>query len=90
MPRRAISSVNDEEHAWSAVQRARGDERAPPPLALDQPGVRQLLDRLAHRHPADPEAVAELGLGEQGVAGRGVVDQLAQVCLDVAIAGAAR
>ena len=79
-----------QENAGAAVHRTGRDERAPTPLAIDQAGDRELLDRLPNRHPADLEAGAQLGLRRQGIAGRRGGDQLAQVGLDVAIAGAAR
>ena len=78
-----------QEHAGPAVHRAAGDERAPPPLAIDEPGVGQLLDGLADRHPADVEAVAQLGLGRQRVTRMGAVDEVAQVPLDGPVPGRA-
>ena len=56
-----------QEHAGSAVHRSTGDERALPAVAIDESGVGQLLQRLAHRHPADPEPGAQLRLARQRV-----------------------
>ena len=71
-----------QEHARAAVHRPGGDERALAALALDEAGESELLHRLAHGHPADVEAGAQVRLGRQPVSRRGDVDQPAQVRLD--------
>ena len=76
-----------QEHAGAAVHRPRRHERPLAPFALDEAGDGELLQRLAHGHPADVEAGAQLGLGRQPIARYGRADQLAQVRLDGAIAG---
>ena len=75
-----------QEHTRSSMQRAGCDERATAALPIDQTGVGQHLERLAHRHPTDAEALAELGLGREHVACRSGCDQPLQVLLDLAVA----
>ena len=65
---------------------ARGREG---PLATapdEQPLVGEQLDRLSDGHPADPEALAQLGLGRQPIARSRGRDEAAQVIGDLEVA----
>ncbi len=66
----------------ATVGRRLPDEAAAARDPDDQPLVGEPLHRVAGGHPADPELVAQLGVGGQRVAGRHVVDALAQGALD--------
>jgi hypothetical protein len=79
-----------QEHSGPAVHRPHGHERPAAALTVDEAGGGKLLHGLAHRHPADVEPGAQLGLGRQGVARRPGGDQPAEMLLDVAVAGALR
>ena len=79
-----------QEHPGPTVHRPAGDERALAPMPIDEPGVRQLLQRLAHGHPADAEAGAQLRLARQRVTGLGPGDQPTQIVLDLSVAGGGR
>ena len=79
-----------QEHPGPTVHRPAGDERALAPMPIDEPGVRQLLQRLAHGHPADAEAGAQLRLARQRATGLGPGDQPTQIVLDLSVAGGGR
>ena len=66
-PRHSISSLNDRNTPARRCIGRLATNVPLPAVAIDEPGVGQLLQRLAHRHPADPEPGAQLRLARQRV-----------------------
>ena len=68
-----------------AVGRRLGDEAAAARLAPDQPVLGEPLHRVAGGHPADPELLAQLGVGRQPLARSQRRDPFAERLLDLAV-----
>ena len=85
-PRRRMLSVNDSGEPSRRAHDPRRGERALAAASDEQPLVGEQLDRLADGHAAHVEALAQLGLGGQAVAGGGDRDQVAEVVRDLEIA----